>query len=265
MTRLRRIARNVGDLTAAANFYEALGFRKIAVAANDPQLAMALNAEQAMSLRLQLGRQELELTQIFAQGGAYPTGAKSNDVCFQHIAIKTRNIAFMQSRALLAGATPISKHGPQLLPKVSGGVIAWKFRDPEGHPLEFLEIPALDRRHQMELTYGYDHSAICVTEMKRSIQFYEGLGLTLLHRHANRGPEQARLDGLEHGMVEVVAMVPPHSPPHVELLGYPGMITASPMRLNDIATDRLVFAGPPGQIGLIRDPDGHVIVHDGRE
>jgi catechol 2,3-dioxygenase-like lactoylglutathione lyase family enzyme len=265
MTWLQRVARNVTNLAAAATFYEALGFKAIARAANDSELAAALEVERAVSLRLRLGAQELELTQPMPNGIAYPVGAKSDDVAFQHIAILTWDIAAMQDRALRAGAMPISHGGPQLLPKASGGVIAWKFRDPDGHPLEFLEMPDSPLKHGA-LAYGYDHSAICVTDMARSIRYYEALGLSLQHRHLNRGAAQARLDGLVLGMVEVVAMTTPLAPPHVELLGYPGTIEVSQFgRLNDIAADRLVFACTGGRIVLRHDPDGHVLMLDGRE
>ena len=266
MTWLRRVARNVTNLAAAVTFYEALGFKAIARAANDSELAAALEVERAVSLRLRLGAQELELTQPMPKGTAYPTGAKSDDVGFQHIAILTWDIATMQGRALRAGAMPISHGGPQLLPKASGGVIAWKFRDPDGHPLEFLEMPVSPLKHNGALSYGYDHSAICVTDMARSIRCYEALGLRLQHRHLNRGATQARLDGLALGMVEVVAMATPRAPPHVELLGYPGTIEMSQFgRLNDIAADRLVFAYTGGRIVLRHDPDGHVLMLDGRQ
>ena len=44
-------------------------------------------------------------------------------------------------RARDAGAAPISREGPVTLPRSAGGVTAVKFRDPEGHPLEFLQFP----------------------------------------------------------------------------------------------------------------------------
>ncbi len=39
------------------------------------------------------------------------------------------------------GWTAISTDGPQRLPPSSGGVAAFKFRDPDGHPLELLAFP----------------------------------------------------------------------------------------------------------------------------
>jgi catechol 2,3-dioxygenase-like lactoylglutathione lyase family enzyme len=265
LSRLLRVARNVSNLAGAARFYEALGFSALAAAANDALLAAALGVERAASQRFLLGTQILELTQLMPNGAPYPTGAKSNDVGFQHIAIRTHDIAAIQSRALRAGAMPISHEGPQLLPKASGGVIAWKFRDPEGHPVEFLEMPDVASKAGDALTSGYDHSAICVTDAERSIRFYEAFGLSLRHRHVNRGPAQARLDGLEIGLVDVVAMTPTETSPHVELLAYPGTIEAGQHAgLSDIAADRLVFAGAGGGIELTRDPDGHVLILDGR-
>jgi catechol 2,3-dioxygenase-like lactoylglutathione lyase family enzyme len=258
MSVLRRVARNVADLAEASVFYEALGFTPLRPAAEDAELAALLAIERVVSRLFGLGTQQLELTQCTPPGLAYPGSAKSNDVRFQHIAMVTRDIFSMQNRALQAGATSISHGGPQRLPKESGGVIAWKFRDPEGHPLEFLEMP-----DKAALTTGYDHSAICVTDAERSINFYQALGLNLRHRHVNQGAAQARLDGLELSTVEVIAMLPALAPPHVELLCYPGTVAAS-QSANDIAADRLVFTNPGSRLALKRDPDGHILLLDAR-
>jgi catechol 2,3-dioxygenase-like lactoylglutathione lyase family enzyme len=263
MSRLLRVARNVTELAGATLFYQALGFVTAEAPRHDAALAAVLGVSRALSQRLRLGAQQLELTQLSPQGAAYPPGLGSGDAAFQHIAIVTRDIFALQQLALRAGAVPISHEGPQTLPKASGGVIAWKFRDPDGHPLELLQMP--DAPSTAALTSGYDHSAIGVTDVARSIGFYQALGLALGHRHVNRGPAQARLDGLQRGMVDVVAMLPHGAPPHLELLGYPGTILpAVPMVLADIAADRLVFAGAPGELVLRRDPDGHVLLLDGR-
>ncbi len=260
MTQLRRVARNVSDLAAATSFYSALGFTLLAPAENDTELATVLGVECAVSQFLRLGAQQLELTQCTPPGAAYPAQAKSNDPYFQHIAILTRDIFNAQARAMQAGATPISYGGPQRLPQQSGGATAWKFRDPDGHPLEFLELP------NGKSPTGYDHSAICVRDPARSIRFYQALGLTLGHQHLNQGAAQARLDGLEHGEVKVVAMLPAQAPPHVELLAYPGTPTASPLLSpNDIAADRLVFTHTEAGLTLQRDPDGHFLLLDGRD
>jgi catechol 2,3-dioxygenase-like lactoylglutathione lyase family enzyme len=256
MTILRRVARNVAHLTAATAFYTALGFEPLGAAKNDSELATILQIDRAMSQFLRLGAQQLELTQCTPPGAAYPAHAKSNDACFQHIAIITQNIFQMQEHALQEGATPISHGGPQRLPKQSGGATAWKFRDPDGHPLEFLQLPH-------GAAPGYDHSAICVRDPARSIRFYQALGLTLGHQQLNQGQAQARLDGLDHGEVKVVAMLPQQAPPHLELLGYPTVANAL-WRPNDSAADRLVFTHAEPGLTLQRDPDGHFILLDGR-
>ncbi len=266
MTMLRWVARNVSDLAATAAFYEALGFEALGPAEEDAELAVVLGVERATSLRLVLGAQQLELTQCAPPGSAYPAAAKSDDARFQHIAIVTQDIFEIQRYALRAGATPISYNGPQQLPKESGGAMAWKFRDPDGHPLELLQMPDGGALRGGPPTSGYDHSAICVTDVARSVRFYHALGLSRQHWHLNHGAAQARLDGLDACAVEVVAMVPERAPPHVELLGYQGMVVAThPMRSNDIAADRLVFSNPGGELILRRDPDGHFLLFDGRD
>ena len=83
----------------------------------------------------------------------------------------------------VSGWTAISIDGPQRLPASSGGVSAFKFRDPDGHPLELLAFPDgawpahWQARSNGDLALGIDHSAISVSDSARSIAFYEALGL----------------------------------------------------------------------------------------
>ena len=148
---------------------------------------------------------------------------------------------------------------------------AFKFRDPEGHPLELLAYPAgaapapWRTRPAGETLLGVDHSAISVLETARSIAFYEGLGLTVSGRSLNRGPEQEKLDGVADPHVEVTALSPVQAKPHLELLRYRGEKLGTPndMRDNDVAATRIIFeAEEPAGDGstgarLLRDPDGH--------
>lgn len=264
MVRLRRIARNVPDLAEAQAFYtNALGFAPLGSIVEDPNLATLLGVSQVRSLRMALGAQHLELTECTPRGAPYPTPAQANDPWFQHIAIVTTDIRTASARAIRAGAVPISSHGPQKLPPQSGAVTAWKFRDPHGHPLEFLQFPNTGIWTGDALFLGYDHSAITVADTAKSIAFYAALGLNLHHRQTNTGPEQDRLDGLESVTVDVVAIGPP-DPPRIELLGYhtPHRQKVIPIHPNDIAADRLVFADAPSTRTLIRDPDGHFLLLD---
>jgi catechol 2,3-dioxygenase-like lactoylglutathione lyase family enzyme len=263
VTVLRRVARNVADLVRMQEFYaEGLGFTPLAPAAEDPELAEVLGVARVKTMRMGLGAQVLELTACYPAGQGYPENARANDLFFQHIAIVTTDVLAAQARAMAAGATMISHDGPQKLPPRSGGVTAWKFRDPEGHPLEFLQLAACGEA----FTPGFDHSAISVAEVVRSIAFYESQGLVLRQRQGNYGAEQDRLDGLENVSVEVVALAAGEAPPHVELLCYaaPAPRPAAMAGPADIAADRLVFGNAPGQLALLRDPDGHCILLDGR-
>lgn len=261
---LLRVARNVTNLAQACAFYEAaLGFLPF-YSGEDAALAEALSVTTVASARLRLGGQELELTECQPAGAPYPRDWQSDDLLFQHIAVVTADIHRAAKQALRAGAEAISSYGPQLLPAESGGVWAWKFRDPDGHPLELLQFPTGSNGM---LHLGYDHSAIGVSEVQRSIGFYTALGLELGHRHLNHGVEQDRLDGLVVSEVEVVALMPPGAPPHVELLCYKrrDVRASTEVRANDIAADRLVFGNAPGELALREDPDGHFLLLDGRK
>jgi catechol 2,3-dioxygenase-like lactoylglutathione lyase family enzyme len=103
------------------------------------------------------------------------------------------------------GRTRISPHSwdgsrshPQglNLPATSGGVSAFKFRDPEGHPLELIAVPpgAVPPQWRMasqNVCLGIDHSAISVSSTATSIDFYESLGLDRGGGSLNVGREQA--------------------------------------------------------------------------
>ena len=263
MTALLRVARNVADLSLAAAFYrDALGFTVLGGEVDDAQLAACLGVRDVRSLRLRRGAQMLELTQGYPAGAAYPAGALSNDLAFQHLALVTPDITAAAAAALHGGATAISKGGPQQLPESSGGVVAFKFRDPEGHPLEFLQFPDAAKNEMS----GYDHTAISVSDVAASVAFYQALGFRESSRQINRGLEQDRLDGLPDIMVDVIALTPAQPTPHLELLHYrtPRGRGDRP-KLNDVAADRLVLNTDDEALGMLHDPDGHVVIRDGRK
>ncbi|MDE2240446.1 MAG: VOC family protein [Rhodospirillales bacterium] len=228
-------------------FYTALGFQPQGNAQDDTTLAALLGVAQAQTLRLTLGPCEIELTQTTPPGGPYPRQARADARLFQHIAVLTPNIAAAVTRALAAGALPISEGGPVQLPPASGSVVAWKFRDPDLHPVEFLE-----RQGQT----GYDHSGIVVTNSAASTTFYGQFGLQPVHSQTNTGPEQSRLDGFA-GAAPYITTLRAQTGPGLELLNYGGgnhgrAFAPAPA---DIAADRLIISGATP--GLLRDPDGH--------
>ena len=249
------------DADRLARFYTALGFT-----VGDPheiarhEMAMLGLTGTGTRLPLTLGMQRIDLDRFTVAGRSYPDDANAADLIFQHFALVTRDPAAAWSRAVAAGATPISRDGPVTLPASSGGVTAVKFRDPDGHPLELLCFPD-DGPGGDGAVHRIDHSAISVADADASIAFYTERGLIVGGETLNQGPTQIALDGLDDVRVRVVPLQPATQPPHLELLAYrnPAPRPHHPLAANDIAATRLVWDG--GTTGLMRDPDGHLHQH----
>ena len=246
------------------------------------------------TVRLRLGRQHVEVVEFDTPGATI--SADGPDTRFQHIAMVAPSMAVaVRRRGGVAGWTPITRGGPQTLPPNTGSVTAFKFRDPEGHPLELISFPEGVGDPQWQQggagVRGYDHTAISVMDVERSRAFYtEMLGFHVGGTSLNTGPEQDRLDGLPDCKVDVVALQPSAArTPHVELLHYrtpPGRTLAAEVKANDVASTRQIHkvddlgglvgrleaAGVPfvspgivtlkngGKAAAVRDPDGHMIV-----
>ncbi len=268
--RLDRISLNVSDLAAATAFYTgALDFEAAPAVDADPALAALIGARALRVVALRRGRQRLELAMSDPPGASYPAGSRSNDLWFQHCALVTDDIAAAHGRLARFPFTTISRDGPEALP---GGVVAFKFRDPDGHPLELIRFPRPDPRTEG----GVDHSAISVADAERSIAFYAArLGLTVQSRRINRGPAQDALDDLDNVAVDVVGLAPKSPAPHVELLRYraPRGRASPAVSPSAIAASRLVFATTSldgrdgavtlaggGRACLMQDPDGHALL-----
>ena len=217
-TRVLRISRVVSDLGRAEAFYrDGLGFR--AVARGRPSAAalaaLGLGDADADEVVMRLGAQDIALVLFAAPGRPYPRDSRSDDLWFQHLAIVVDDIDAAYARLCgHAGWRPISEAGPQLLPPSNGAVRAFKFRDPDGHPLELIWFPPGQGRavwHEDDAAgpfLGVDHSALSVASTRRSLQFYRALGLRVSNRSLNRGPAQARLDGLPDARVRVTGLRP---------------------------------------------------------
>lgn len=245
--------RTVADLAVTEAFYrDGLGFARIAPPEPLPPAqaeAMGLGDRRATQLRMRLGAQTVTFLRVDPPGAPYPADPAATDPFFQHLAIPVRDMAAAMAQLAPLSPLPISRGGPQRLPESTGGVTAYKFRDPDGHPLELIVFPGgppADRwREAPGLFLGIDHSAITVTDLEATLAFLTGpLGLTLAERGLNQGPEQARLDGLDDPQVDVLALEPPEPAPHVELLHY--RLPATERRLvfgpADRAATRFVFA-----------------------
>jgi len=271
--RVRRLARfslTASDVDSLAVFYkQAFGCHQIAdyrLQGDEFRQLMGVETD-AHCVRLGLGHEVIELLQFDIPGRPYPADASASALVFQHFAIVTADMTeawIHLSRT--EGWSAITSGGPQRLPESSGGVTAFKFRDPDGHPLELLSFrrnhtpPKWRLAQGGTLCLGIDHSAISISDTTASVGFYAALGLTVSTKSHNVGAEQDILDGLAHVMVDVTGLVPPSPAPHVELLAYGGEAPAlpEPLRANDIAATRLVFESADTNVPLgLTDPDGH--------
>jgi catechol 2,3-dioxygenase-like lactoylglutathione lyase family enzyme len=244
-----------------ARFYQELGFAtESAQPIPTDELAVLGLSGRGKRVPLRLGGARVTLDCFDDPGREYPRSSTAADLCFQHFALVADDAAAAWKQAIKAGAEPISPHGPVTLPASSGGVTACKFRDPEGHPLEFLEFPS-DRGQgwQGKGLLGIDHSAISVSSADASKRFYEGLGLSIGCVTLNEGEAQEALDGLPAPIVEVVPMLPPRRCPHLELLAYKTPVGRAniPLAPNDVAATRIIWDSDRDE--LIRDPDGHPV------
>ena len=274
VAQLLRMERNVSSLNVTVPFYcDALGFKFIEIKDN--------------TARLKLGDQQIWLCET--TGAVYPKNSMSNDLWFQHCAIVTSGMQAAYARLQQNPHEAISINGPVQLPANTGGVSAYKFRDPDGHPLELIYFPPGSGKAQWQQqsrsdnpNLGIDHSAISVADAVRSIEFYCGLlGFILSARQTNQGIAQDQLDNLASTRVEVIALSPESQPtPHLELLAYqnPRGQNTQMLQPSAIASDRLVWAVSDLKAVLVKldreryvtaqthngnvslkDPDGHNI------
>ncbi len=277
--RILRVSRVVADLDWAEQFYrDGLGFHRIGAGPGDPALAKLLGVPGAtmQQVVLRLGSEEVALVRFDPPGPAYPTDSRSNDGWFQHLAIVAGNLDEAFQRVSTQALQPISTDGPVVLPPRNGRVSAFKFRDPDGHPLELIHFPPGTGRTKWQRpgagTFGIDHSAIAAADSARSVRFYRRLGFRVSERSWNYGPAQECLDGLPGAQAHVTGLQFPDSDgPGLELLAYvpPGRV-APDVPANAAVTDWVTLLCPNLRRGvrlkggslaaLVRDPDGHRIV-----
>jgi len=244
-----------------AQFHQELGFTVgQPEAIGDAEMALLGLTGGGARVPLRLGEQRVDLDSFDVRGRPYPMESTAADLCFQHFALVTDDVAAAWKHVVAIGGRPISTDGPVQLPPTTGVAAAIKFRDPEGHPLELLQFPPQGAAGPCPGTglLRIDHSAISVSDIVASCRFYESLGLSVRGRTLNQGPTQAALDGLPGVEVDVMPMLPHRDTPHVELLGYrnPRGRSAGQVDANDIAATRIVWEADRDQ--LLRDCDGHL-------
>lgn len=293
----------VADMNRSLAFYRGvLGFQPVSdieVSGDEWERLQGVFGLHMRIVRLRLGDEALELTEYLAPAGRpIPADSRSNDLWFQHVAIIVSDIdrAYQQLRDhRVAHASPAPQRLPDWNP-AAGGIWAFYFKDPDGHPLEVLQFPPGKgdpkwQRATRRLFLGIDHTAIVVANTEQSLGFYrERLGLHVAGTSENHGPEQERLNNVFGARLRITTLRASKGP-GIELLEYlaPGGGRPFPAdaRANDLVHWhvravvenaeglvtrlagrhlRLVSPGvivlPEAPLGfskgvLVRDPDGH--------
>ncbi len=246
--------------------------------------------------RLQLGDEFLELTEFLApKGRPAPVDARSNDRWFQHVALIVSDMDKAYDW-LRENKVQHASPAPQLLPAWNpnaGGIRAFYFRDPDGHPLEILGFPpdkgqARWHRPASELFLGIDHTAIVISRTEAALRFYrDQLGMEVAGESENYGPEQERLNNVFGARLHITALRAA-SGPGIEFLEYLAPRDGRPYppdeKANDLIHWQTKFVGtsadqaaldlrknrttfvstgaielPEGKALVVRDPDGHAV------
>ena len=295
----------VSDMDKAVEFYsKVLTFEKtcdIEVAGEDFEHLQGIFGVRMRVVRMKLGDEFIKLTEYLApQGRPIPVDSRSNDRWFQHIAIIVSDMQRAYANLRQNRVTHASS-GPQRLPdwnKNAGGIEAFYFKDPDGHPLEILHFPAgkgAEKWHQPggKLFLGIDHTAIVVADTDTSLKFYRDLlGMHVAGESENYGTEQEHLNNVFGARLRITALRATNGP-GIELLEYLAPRDGRPYpadeRANDLvhwqtmivtrdaatvvqrlreAKTNFVSSGLAAnqieQLGLrtavlVRDPDGHAV------
>lgn len=290
----------VSDLHRSVEFYsKVLTFEKVSEVELDGENYEHLEGVFGLHVsvaRMRLGDEYIELTEFLApKGRPAPADSRSNDVWFQHVAIITTDMDAAYQR-LRQFHVQHASSGPQRLPdwnKNAGGIRAFYFRDPDGHPLEVLAFPpdkgnAKWHRATDKLFLGIDHTAIVVSDTAASLRFYrDTLGFEIAGESENYGTEQEHLNNVFGASVHITSLRAA-SGPGVEFLEYlaprDGRLYPKDEKPNDLvhwqtrlrtvnpeeALARLRQAGAPlissglvdlkpGRSAIVRDPDGHAV------
>lgn len=241
----------VSDMDRSVAFYrDVLTFKPISdVEVDGPEYDQlwGLFGVRARIVKLQLGEQQLELTQFLAPPDVrpIPVPSYSNDLWFQHFAIVVRDMEAAWAELRRHHVRQISSR-PQTIPmsnQAAAGIKAIKFRDPDGHNLELLWFPdgkGNPRWHQpgSNTFLGIDHTAMTVRSTEGSIKFYRDLlGLTVAGGTLNVGTEQEHLDSLPGARARVTGLAPKMGPPSVEFLEYELPTAGRPFPTDSHPTD----------------------------
>jgi len=245
------IGMTVGNMERSIAFYsDVLSFERISdveVWGEDYERYQGVFGLRMRVVRMRLGAEAIELTEYLTpRGRPIPVDSRSHDRWFQHIAI----IVSDMDRAYASLRQQHVEHAspaPQRLPDWNanaGGIRAFYFKDPDGHPLEILWFPEGKgdtkwHRRNDRLFLGIDHTAIVVSDTAQSLRCYrDALGLRVVGESENYGPEQERLNNVFGARLRITTLRAPAGP-GVEFLEYltprDGRPAPADARANDLA------------------------------
>jgi catechol 2,3-dioxygenase-like lactoylglutathione lyase family enzyme len=231
--RIQAIGLTVTDIDRSINFYtKALNFEVSSDITAEEESADPSEEASHSSIRvvtLKLGDERIRLMQYLdKQGKLIPQDSQSNDRWFQHLAIVVSDMDCAYSHLQFFPIEPIST-APQTIPpgnKEAADIQAFKFRDPDRHPLELIWFPPTkgqEKWHQKSdrLFLGIDHTAITITNTEQSLQFYlDDLGMQVDGGSFNWRETQARMDGVPNAKVRISALRLAQQGVGIELLDY---------------------------------------------
>jgi len=228
------IGMTVSDMDRSVAFYsDVLAFKPISdVEVDGPEYDQlwGIFGVRARVVRMQLGKQQLELIEFLAPPDVrpIPVPSYSHDLWFQHFAIVVRDMEAAWAQLRKHHVRQISPR-PQTIPVsniAAAGIKAIKFRDPDGHNLELLWFPEgkgnpVWHEPTIDLFLGIDHTAMTVRSTENSTKFYRDLlGMTVAGGTLNMGTTQQYLDSLLGARTRVTGLAPKVGPPGVEFLEY---------------------------------------------
>jgi catechol 2,3-dioxygenase-like lactoylglutathione lyase family enzyme len=299
------VGMTVADMDRSIAFYaRVLGFEKISDVeawGDEHERLQGVFGLRLRVVRMRLGEEAIELTEYLTpRGRPIPVDSRSHDRWFQHVAIivsdMDRAYAWLRQHRV-EHASPAPQRLPDWNPS-AGGIRAFYFKDPDGHPLEILWFPPGKgdpkwRRPTDRLFLGIDHTAIVVGSTEASLACYrDTLGLRVVGQSENHGPEQERLNNVFGARLRITTLRAPAGP-GVEFLEYLTPRDGRPIpvdaRPNDLVHWQTVLASEdadavaravrgsacamlsPGVVAaaerelgfvkgfLARDPDGHAL------
>jgi len=304
VSRVDAVAITVSDMDRAVDFYSKLTFERVSDIEVDGDALEHLQGVFGLRVRIvrmRLGDEFVELHEYLTPTGRpIPVDSRSNDAWFQHIAIIVSDMD-QAYKLLRQYKFEHASSGPQRLPdwnKNAGGIYAFYFKDPDGHPVEILQFPA-DKgpekwhRPSGKLFLGIDHTAIVVSNTDASLKFYRDLlGMRVAGESENYGTEQEHLNNVFGARLKITALRAA-SGPGIELLEYLAPRDGRPFPRDEKANDLVhrqtilvaqdaeaagrILAGAnvnfvssgvvvnhTNQLGfskalVVRDPDGHAI------